>query len=79
MQCAWDATGKQTLTAAGPSRLPEARCGLQHGKWPRKAGLILAAGGDQFEMTLQADRFQLTGVFPASEAASSGSSSQRTT
>jgi len=62
MQCAWDATGKQSLTADGVARAPEARVGLKNGKWPRKAGLIVAAGGEQFELTLQADRFILTGV-----------------
>ena len=62
MECAWDATGKQSLQADGPGRLPEARKGLQNGKWPRKAGLLIAAGGEQFETAFQADRFHCTGI-----------------
>lgn len=62
MDCAWDATGKQSLRATGPARLPEARKALEFGKWPRKAGLILAHRGEQWSLTLQADRFLFTGV-----------------
>ncbi len=61
MDCAWDATGKQTLRAEGPTRLPEAAKALLIGKWPRKAGLILASKGEQWELTFQADRFLVTG------------------
>ena len=62
MDCAWDATGKQSLRATGPARLPEARRALEFGKWPRKAGLILAHRGEQWSLTLQADRFLFTGI-----------------
>jgi hypothetical protein len=62
MECAWEATGKQALAANGPTRLPEAAAGLRHGKWPRKAGLLLALGAEEFELTLQADRFLVTGL-----------------
>ncbi len=62
MDCAWDVTGKQTLRADGPTRLPEATKALQGGKWPRKAGLILAANAEQWQLTFQADRFLLTAV-----------------
>jgi hypothetical protein len=61
MDCAWDVTGKQTLNADGPTRLPEAAMALKIGKWPRKAGMIIAAGGVQCELTFQADRFLVTG------------------
>jgi hypothetical protein len=61
MDCAWEVTGKQTLTADGPTRLPEAAMALRIGKWPRKAGMIIAAGGVQCELTFQADRFLATG------------------
>lgn len=62
MDCAWDATGKQTLRADGPTRLPEARKALRFGKWPRKVGLIVAAQGEQWELTLQGDRLAVTGL-----------------
>jgi hypothetical protein len=62
MDCAWDVTGKQMLRASGPTRLPEAAAALRHGKWPRKLGLTLAAAGDQWELTLQADRFLVSGA-----------------
>lgn len=62
MECAFEATGRQSLLATGPTRLPEAAAALSHGKWPRKAGLILALGSDEFELTFQADRFHVTGL-----------------
>ncbi len=62
MDCAWDATGTQMLRADGPSRMPEAIKALQHGKWPRKAGLVVASGDEGWSLTVQADRFLLTGV-----------------
>ncbi len=62
MECAWEATGKQSLLASGPTRLPEAAAALLHGKWPRKAGLLLALGAEEYSLTLQADRFLVTGL-----------------
>lgn len=63
MDCAWDVRGRQSLRASGPTKLPEAAEALAFGKWPRKAGLILAdVGGDQqWEFSFQADRFAVTG------------------
>lgn len=62
MQCAWGATGVQTLKGHGPNRWPEAGEALSIGKWPRKAGLILAdtVDGAQWELSLQADRWQIS-------------------
>lgn len=61
MECAWGVTGKQTLRSdadgVAPIRLPEASDALATGKWPRKAGLIIAEGGQQWTLTLQADRW----------------------
>ncbi|MEM0914361.1 MAG: hypothetical protein AAGK09_07085 [Planctomycetota bacterium] len=57
MECAWDATGKQTLRGDGPTRLPEAGEALREGKWPRKFGLLLSDGEYQWELTLQGDRY----------------------
>lgn len=63
MDCAWNVTGKQTLRADAPTRLPEAGAALGLGKWPRKIGLIVAgAGGDEWTLTLQGDRFNVIGA-----------------
>ena len=62
MDCAWDLTGKQTLRGDNPCKLPEAGDALRTGKWPRKAGLILADDELQWELTLQADQFVVSGA-----------------
>jgi len=62
MSCAWGVTGTQSLRGHGPARLPEAAAGLRIGKWPRKLGLMLAAGGEEWELTLQGDRFLVSGA-----------------
>ncbi|MCX5658715.1 MAG: hypothetical protein NTW19_03210 [Planctomycetota bacterium] len=63
-ECAWGLLGKQSLKAEGPTRLAEAGRALMNGKWPRKAGLILAdsTGGRQWEITLQGDRWLVSGA-----------------
>ncbi len=60
--CAWGATGSQSLKADGPTRRPEAMMALQQGKLPRKAGLTLAADGEQWSFTIQADRFNVSSL-----------------
>jgi hypothetical protein len=55
LDCAFDTTGKDSLRGDGPTRMPEARDALRSGKVPRKAGLILEAGGKQFELSLSAE------------------------
>lgn len=62
MDCAWGVTGRQLLRDATPTRLPEAAKALQHGKWPRRLGLVLAAGGKTFTLALQGDRFAVSGA-----------------
>ncbi|MEM1109344.1 MAG: hypothetical protein AAGH99_11730 [Planctomycetota bacterium] len=62
MDCAWDLTGKQTLRGDNPTRLPEAGDALTTGKWPRKAGLILADAEHQWQLTLQGDQFVVSGA-----------------
>lgn len=63
MDCAWDVTGKQSLRGGKPTLLPEAREALIEGKWPRKAGLIIADADDetQWELTLQGDKYLVSG------------------
>lgn len=66
MDCAWDALGRQTLRATGPTKLIEAGDALLTGKWPRKAGLMIAdtGGGEglQWELALQADKWIISGA-----------------
>ena len=62
MDCAWDLTGKQTLRSDDPTRLPEAGDALRTGKWPRRAGLIIADTDQQWELSLQGDQFVVGGA-----------------
>lgn len=64
MDCAWDVRGKQSLRSSKPTRLPESAEALATGKWPRKVGMIIADDDDgtQWELTLQADRFNISGA-----------------
>ncbi|MHC5115007.1 MAG: hypothetical protein ACYTGP_11340 [Planctomycetota bacterium] len=78
MDCAWDVAGKQSLRATGPTRLPEAAKGLQNGKWPRKAGLVIAARGDQWILTFQGDQFIVTGCKLAAPEEAPASERERT-
>jgi len=55
MECAWGIGGKQSLRGDAPTRLREAAEALRTGKWPRKAGIILSDGEQQWELTLQSD------------------------
>lgn len=60
--CAWDVTGTQALRADGPSRLAEAGRAIASGKWPRRAGLVVATDDAQWTLILQGDRFQVSGA-----------------
>jgi hypothetical protein len=62
VQCAWDAAGKVAMTAGAPTRLPEARTALRTGKWPRKAGMVIAADDDPWTLTFQGDQMIVTGA-----------------
>ncbi len=55
LDCPRGETGRDQLTDGSPTRLPEALRALQSGKLPRKAGLIMARQGSQYELTLQAE------------------------
>lgn len=52
LDCVFNHTGKESLTATGPTKLPEAIDGLRTGKVPRKAGLIVDMAAGQFNLTL---------------------------
>jgi hypothetical protein len=62
LQCPRGESGKETITAEGPSRLPEAAQAIRSGKLPRKAGLILVRCGEQYEFVLQAETFAVSGA-----------------
>ena len=71
LECPWGVGGKATLRGAMPTRSVEAAKALQSGKWPRRMGLLFAAHGQEFECTLQGDRFTVGGLKlqPPEEAA----------
>lgn len=61
LECPRGESGKETITAEAPSRLPEAAQAIRSGKLPRKSGLTLVRYGDQYELVLQAERFAVSG------------------
>lgn len=65
MECAWGVTGRQTLRGdaegISPVRMREAYEALAVGKWPRKAGLLLADDSHGFSLTLQGDKWLVSG------------------
>ncbi len=72
MSCPWGATGSMTLKAevgeAAPSRSPEASEGLASGKWPRRIGVTLADGDEVWRLSLQGDRWLVSGcVLPETD------------
>jgi hypothetical protein len=62
LDCAYGQTGRDTLKADGPSRMPEAADGLQSGKVPRKAGIVMDADGLQFNFNLNAETLAVSGL-----------------
>ncbi len=55
LDCAWGLGGKVSVRGDAPTRLRESAEALRTGKWPRKAGLLLSDGAQQWELTLQGD------------------------
>lgn len=62
LQCPRGESGKETISAEGPAKLPEALQAIRTGKLPRKAGLSLVRQGDQFDLVLQAETFTISGA-----------------
>jgi hypothetical protein len=62
LDCPRGETGRDQLADDVPTRLPEALRALQAGKLPRRAGMILARQGAQYELTLQAESFAVSGA-----------------
>lgn len=70
LECPRAQTGRESITHEGPTRLPEARRAIQSGKLPRKCGLTVVRHSSQYELTLQAETFAVSGArLPAPEAA----------
>jgi hypothetical protein len=62
LDCAYGQTGRDTLKADGPSRMPEAADALQSGKVPRKAGIVMDVDGMQFNFNLNAETLAVSGL-----------------
>jgi hypothetical protein len=62
LDCPRGQMGRDSLSDEGPTRLPEALKALQSGKLPRKAGLVVARQGQQYELTLQAESLAVSGL-----------------
>jgi hypothetical protein len=72
LDCAYGQTGRDVLKGDGPSRMPEARDALRSGKLPRKAGLIIDAGRQQYTFALTAEQLSFgTAKLPDVEDADS--------
>jgi len=60
--CPWDSTGSVIVRSDDPAARSEARTAMRCGKWPRRAGLILSRDGEAWEFSLQADRWEVSGL-----------------
>ena len=59
LDCPQGESGKETISAESPVSLPEAALAIRSGKLPRKAGLTLACDEHQYDLTLQAESFNV--------------------
>lgn len=59
LECPRGETGKESITAEAPTKLPEARQAVRSGKLPRKTGLTLVRHGLQYDLVLQAETFAI--------------------
>ncbi|KAA5542808.1 hypothetical protein FYK55_14755 [Roseiconus nitratireducens] len=62
LECPYGESGKETIAAECPVKLPEAMQAIQSGKLPRKAGMTIVREGRQFDLTLQAESFGISGA-----------------
>ena len=69
LECPRGETGKETITADAPTRLPEARRALASGKLPRKLGLVLSRHDQPYEFSWAAENLAVSGLkMPETEA-----------
>ncbi len=62
LECPLGESGKETISSEIPTKLPEALEAIRSGKLPRKAGLTLVRFGQQYDLTLQAESFSISGA-----------------
>jgi hypothetical protein len=69
LECPHGLSGNEILRTEAPAKLPEARRAIQAGKLPRRAGLVLVRHDQQYELSLQAERFAVSAAkLPPTEA-----------
>jgi hypothetical protein len=67
-ECGWGITGRQSLNGNTPSRWAEASIATLSGKLPRRIGLVVSDGVQEWNCSLQGDRFVVSGLrLPRSE------------
>lgn len=62
LECPEALSGKETISAESPVRLPEAMHAIGSGKLPRKSGLVLVRQDMQHDLVLQAETFAVNGA-----------------
>ena len=62
LECPLGESGKETISAESPVRLPEAAQAIRSGKLPRKSGMTLVRHGQQYDLVLQAETFGISGA-----------------
>jgi hypothetical protein len=62
LECPRGQTGKESISSAGPTRLPESLRAVQSGKLPRKVGVTMVRHDQAYEFTLQAETLAITGA-----------------
>jgi len=62
LECAYGESGKDTLRGTGPAQMPEARHALRSGKLPRRMGLTLITGNQQFELGMGVEPLSASGA-----------------
>lgn len=62
LECPRGQGGADAFSHEGPTRMPEALRAIRAGKLPRSAGLTLVRHDSQYELTLQAETFGVTGA-----------------
>ncbi len=62
LECPNGESGKETISAESPVKLPEALQAIRSGKLPRKTGMTLVRNGQQVDLVLQAESFAIAGA-----------------
>lgn len=62
LECPLGESGKESISAECPVKLPEAMQAIRSGKLPRKAGMTLVRDDRQFDLVLQAETFGISGA-----------------